>query len=90
VHMSSNVHIIAGCKDVKLLSVKVGGKALSEGDYKLAPSSLTIPSPPSGSFQVNMWILAAASVHRVPCSISMVTSFTNMTSRRHRLCAGRD
>jgi hypothetical protein len=36
------------------VSVKVGGKALSEGDYKLAPDSLTIPSPPSGSFQVEM------------------------------------
>ena len=42
----------AGRKDVKLVSVKVGGKALSEGDYRLAPDSLTIPSPPSGSFQV--------------------------------------
>ena len=43
----------AGRKDVKLVSVKVGGEALSEGDYKLAPDSLTIPSPPSGSFQVS-------------------------------------
>jgi hypothetical protein len=45
--------VAAGRKDVKLVSVKVGGKALSEGEYKLAPDSLTIPSPPSGSFQVS-------------------------------------
>lgn len=44
----------AGRKDVKLVSVKVGGKALSEGDYKLAPDSLTITSPPSGTFQVSL------------------------------------
>jgi aminopeptidase N len=43
-----------GRKDVKLVSVKVDGNALSESDYKLAPDSLTILSPPSGSFQVEI------------------------------------
>ena len=42
----------AGRKDVKLLSVKVDGKQLSDGDYKLEPSSLNITSLPKGSFQV--------------------------------------
>mmetsp|Transcript_7416 Transcript_7416/g.21902 ORF Transcript_7416/g.21902 Transcript_7416/m.21902 type:complete len:899 (-) Transcript_7416:562-3258(-) len=43
-----------GRKDVKLLSVKVDGKALSESDYKLTPESLTISSPPSGTFQMEI------------------------------------
>ena len=42
----------AGRKDVKLLSVKIDGKALSGSDYELTPESLTISSPPSGTFQV--------------------------------------
>lgn len=42
----------AGRKDVKLLSVKIDSKALSGSDYELTPESLTISSPPSGTFQV--------------------------------------
>lgn len=50
--MHAELMFVVGRKDVKLLSVKVDGKALSESDYKLTPESLTISSPPSGTFQV--------------------------------------
>ena len=52
------------------MSVKVGGKALSDGDYKLAPDSLTIPSPPSGSFQVSGSLQGASGTATLAASVS--------------------
>lgn len=43
-----------GRKDVKLLSVTIDGNRLSESDYDLTPDDLTIKSPPSGKFQVEI------------------------------------
>ncbi|OMO79568.1 Peptidase M1, alanine aminopeptidase/leukotriene A4 hydrolase [Corchorus capsularis] len=40
--------------DIKLLSIKVNGKELKEGDYKLDSRHLTLPSPPSGKFTLEI------------------------------------
>uniref|UniRef100_A0A3N7EWU6 Uncharacterized protein n=1 Tax=Populus trichocarpa TaxID=3694 RepID=A0A3N7EWU6_POPTR len=40
--------------DLKLLSVKVNGEELKNGDYHLDSRHLTIPSPPSGTFMLEI------------------------------------
>ena len=45
---------VAGRDDVKLWSIAINGQQLSPGDYKLDPKTLTIPSPPSGNFLVEI------------------------------------
>ncbi|XVF13099.1 hypothetical protein REPUB_Repub08aG0178800 [Reevesia pubescens] len=40
--------------DVKLISIKVNGKELKEGDYYLDSRHLTLPSPPSGNFTLEI------------------------------------
>ncbi|WRX17203.1 Peptidase M1 [Theobroma cacao] len=40
--------------DLKLISIKVNGKELKEGDYYLDPRRLTLPSPPSGKFTLEI------------------------------------
>ncbi|XP_011022661.1 PREDICTED: puromycin-sensitive aminopeptidase-like isoform X3 [Populus euphratica] len=40
--------------DLKLLSVKVNGEGLKNGDYHLDSRHLTIPSPPSGTFTLEI------------------------------------
>ncbi|KAH8513412.1 hypothetical protein H0E87_006614 [Populus deltoides] len=40
--------------DLKLLSVKVNGEELKNGDYHLDSRHLTIPSPPSGTFTLEI------------------------------------
>ncbi|XVE57913.1 hypothetical protein DITRI_Ditri04bG0128000 [Diplodiscus trichospermus] len=40
--------------DLKLISIKVNGKELKEGDYYLDSRHLTLPSPPSGKFTLEI------------------------------------
>ncbi|XVF78889.1 hypothetical protein PTKIN_Ptkin14bG0173900 [Pterospermum kingtungense] len=40
--------------DLKLISVKVNGKELKKGDYYLDSRHLTLPSPPSGKFTLEI------------------------------------
>ncbi|XVF51462.1 hypothetical protein PTKIN_Ptkin04bG0187100 [Pterospermum kingtungense] len=40
--------------DLKLISVKVNGKELKEGDYYVDSRHLTLPSPPSGKFTLEI------------------------------------
>ncbi|KAK8559963.1 hypothetical protein V6N13_061409 [Hibiscus sabdariffa] len=41
-------------EDLKLISIKVDGKELKEGDYHLDSRHLTLPSPPQGKFTLEI------------------------------------
>ena len=44
----------AGRSDIRLVSVKVAGKQLSDSEFKLTDKKLTVSSLPSGSFEVEI------------------------------------
>ncbi|KAE8677976.1 Puromycin-sensitive aminopeptidase [Hibiscus syriacus] len=50
---SSSPLVLDG-EDLKLISIKVDGKELKEGDYHLDSRHLTLPSPPQGKFTLQI------------------------------------
>ncbi|KAK4278263.1 hypothetical protein QN277_016130 [Acacia crassicarpa] len=46
----SSPPLVLDGQDLKLISIQLNGKALKENDYDLGPRRLTIHSPPSGKF----------------------------------------
>ncbi|KAG2500410.1 hypothetical protein HYH03_001981 [Edaphochlamys debaryana] len=43
--------VLDGRKDIKLLSVALGGRVLGEGEYEVSDKHLTIKAPPAGEFE---------------------------------------
>ena len=44
----------AGRSDIRLVSIKVAGKQLSDSEFTLTDKKLTVPRLPSGSFEVEI------------------------------------
>ncbi|GLT90872.1 hypothetical protein SLE2022_087880 [Rubroshorea leprosula] len=50
----SSAPLVLDGVDLKLLSIKVNGKELKEGEYSLESRHLTLPSPPNGTFTLEI------------------------------------
>ncbi|XP_040946411.1 puromycin-sensitive aminopeptidase isoform X2 [Gossypium hirsutum] len=50
----SSAPLVLDGVDLKLISIKVDGKELKEGDYHLDSRHLTLPSPPQGKFTLEI------------------------------------
>ncbi|XP_012471799.1 puromycin-sensitive aminopeptidase [Gossypium raimondii] len=50
----SSAPLVLDGVDLKLISIKVDGKELKEGDYHLDSRHLTLPSPPEGKFTLEI------------------------------------
>ncbi|XP_062146073.1 puromycin-sensitive aminopeptidase [Alnus glutinosa] len=50
----SSSSLVLDGKDLKLVSIRVNGKELKEGEYQLDSRHLTLPSPPSGTFTLEI------------------------------------
>lgn len=51
---SSSPPLVLDGRDLKLISVKASGKELNEGEFRADSRHLTIPSPPSGTFTLEI------------------------------------
>ncbi|KAJ8426344.1 hypothetical protein Cgig2_021897 [Carnegiea gigantea] len=51
---SSSPPLVLDGRDLKLISVKANGKELDEGEFRVDSRRLTIPSPPSGTFMLEI------------------------------------
>lgn len=60
---------------MKLMSVKVGGKALDPSEYTVSEKKLTLSSPPSGDFELEIDVDIKPQVRTLACSIMSDASF---------------